>query len=168
MNGLLWLGVACTVILILAMVLDGADEAFDALDLGPPWLSLPVLAAFLGAFGFVSGAFIDRLGPVALGLGVAAGVGFGVGAVRFSSSVMDMPTDRTEAAADLLASFGRVVTPASPDRYGEVMLDRPSGPVKVSCTAAEALPMGTEVVVVDVTSSTLVTVEPFDPNALSS
>ncbi len=163
MNGFLWLGASSTAVLLLALVLDGLDDAFDALDLGPSWLSLPVIAAFLGAFGFVAGAFVDPLGPVALGAGVATGVAFAYAAVRFSTSIIDMPTDPTEEAADLLASFGRVVTPASPTRYGEVLLDRPTGPVKVACTAAEPLAVGTQVVVVDVTSSTLVTVEAFDP-----
>jgi hypothetical protein len=32
----------------------------------------------------------------------------------------------------------------------------------VACTAAAAIPVGTEIVVIDVASSTLVTVEPFD------
>lgn len=164
MNGFLWLGAASTAILVLALVLDGLDDAFDALDLGPSWLSLPVIAAFLGAFGFVAGAFVDPLGPLALGAGVATGLLFAYGAIRLSASVIDMPTDPTEEAADLLASFGRVLTPASPSRYGEVLLDRPAGPVKVACTAAEPLAVGTEVVVVDVTSSTLVTVEAFDPS----
>jgi hypothetical protein len=73
-----------------------------------------------------------------------------------------MPTDRTDTEADLLGSLGRIVTPPAAGRYGEVLLARPAGPVKVACIAAEALPAGTEVVVVDVSSSTLVTVEPFD------
>ena len=39
---------------------------------------------------------------------------------------------------------------------------RPAGPGKVACTADAPLPIGTEVVVVDVSSPTLVVVEPFD------
>ena len=162
MNGFLWLGVACTALLVIAILIDGVDEIFDALDMGGSWLSLPVLAAFLAAFGFATGAFIDRLGPPALAIGIFAGFGFGYGAVRLSKAVMHMPTDATENADDLLASFGHIITPTSPGRFGEVLLRRPGGPLKVACSSVQTLPAGTEVVVVDVTSSTLVTVEAFD------
>jgi hypothetical protein len=162
MNWLIWLGVISTALLVVAVVLDALDGAFDALDLGPSWLSLPVVAAFLGAFGFVSGALVDRIGPGAFIAGVAAGALFGFGAVRLSRAVMHMPTDATDAAADLLASFGRIVTPTARGRFGEVLLDRPAGPVKVACLSDEPLAVGTEVIVVDVTSSTLVTVTAFD------
>jgi hypothetical protein len=73
-----------------------------------------------------------------------------------------MRTDVTDTEASLLGSLGRIVTPPAPGRYGEALLDRPAGPVKVACTAAGPLPAGTEVVVVDVVSSTLVAVEAFD------
>jgi hypothetical protein len=158
----LWLGVGCVVLLVVAVVFDGLDESFDALDLGPGWFSLPVLAAFLAAFGFVAGALLGALGAAAAVPGVAAGLGFGWFAARLGAAANRMPTGRTDAAADLLGSLGRVVTPPAPGRYGEVLLDRPTGPVKVACVAEGAIAAGTEIVVVDVTSSTLVTVEPFD------
>lgn len=166
MNGFLWLGAISTAVLLISLVFDGLDHLFDALDVfdlfDGDWLSLPVIAAFFGAFGFVTGALIDPVGPVAALAGVAAGVGFGIGAARLSNAFRSMPTDPTDAQADLLASLGRIVTPPAPGRYGEVLLTRPAGPVKVACTADESLPLGTTVVVVDVRSSTLVAVEPFD------
>ncbi|CAN5638183.1 hypothetical protein BH24ACT4_BH24ACT4_23070 [soil metagenome] len=165
MNGFLWLGVACTVVLVIAIVLDGLDDAFDALDLGPSWLSLPVLAAFGGAFGFVTGALIGGLGPAALVLGGLAGLAFAAATVRFSAAFTDMPTDHTDTQADLLGSLGRVVEAPRSGRYGAALLTRPSGPVKVACIAEDHIAVGTPVVVVDVTSSTLVTVEAFDPYA---
>lgn len=163
MNGFLWVGIASTVVLLAAIVIDGLDEAIDIFELGPDWLSLPVLATLVGAFGFITGATIGVLGPAALVLGAIGGVAFAYGAVRFMRSVMSMRTDATETEADLLASFGRVVTAPNPDRYGAVLLDRPSGPLKVACRSEQEIPVGTEVVVVDVSSSTLVTVVPFDP-----
>lgn len=166
MNGLLWLGVISTVVLVVAVALDGVVDAIDALEIGPGWLSLPVLAAFFGAFGFVAGATIDALGPAALAIGAVSGAAFGFGAVRLSTALMNMPTDATDSDSDLLASFGRIVTPTAPGRYGEVLLDRPAGPVKVACIADEALPAGVEIVVVDVTSSTLVTVAAFDDHGI--
>jgi hypothetical protein len=161
-NGFLWVGVACVGLLIVAVVFDGLDETFDALDLGPSWFSLPVLAAFLAAFGLAAGALYDGLGAAALAPGVAAGISFGWLAARLSNAAIDMPTDRTDSQADLLGSLGRIVTPPTDGRYGEVLLARPAGPVKVACTATDTIPVGTEVLVIDVTSSTLVTVEPFD------
>jgi hypothetical protein len=162
MNGFLWLGIACTAVLLVAIVFDGLDDAFDALDLGPSWFSLPVVAGFLAAFGFGTGAFHGALGLAAVVPGVAMGVGFGWLAARLTAAVIHMPTGRTDTEVDMLGSLGRVVTSPEPGRYGEVLLDRPTGPLKVACTASAPLAPGTEIVVVDVLSSTLVTVEPFD------
>lgn len=161
-NGFLWMGVACVGLLVAALVFDGLDESFDALDFGPAWFSLPVLAAFLAAFGLAAGALYDPLGAAAVVPGVAAGAGFGWFAARLSAAAANMPTDRTDTEAALLGSLGRIVTPPAVGRYGEVLLDRPAGPVKVACIAAEPLTAGTEVVVIDVTSSTLVTVQAFN------
>jgi hypothetical protein len=162
MNGFLLMGIVCTAVLIVAIAFDGIDEAFDALDFGPTWLSLPVIAGFLGAFGFGTGAFIDALGPLALLPGLVMGAAFAWLAARFTSAVIHMPTGRTDTEVAMLGSLGRVVTSPTPDRYGEVLLSRPTGPLKVACTASVPIAVGTEVVVVDVVSSTLVTVEPFD------
>ncbi len=163
MNGFLWLGIACTAVLVVAIAIDGLDDAFDALDLGPSWLSLPVLAAFGGAFGFVTGAFRDPIGsPLAAGAGVIAGLGFAAVTIKFSSAFMDMPTDPTERQSDLLGSIGKVIEAPAAGRFGAVLLRRPTGPVKVAAKASAAIAVGTEVVVVDVSSSTLVTVEAFD------
>jgi len=38
MNGFLWVGVACTVLLAVAVLVDGLDESIDVLDFGPGWL----------------------------------------------------------------------------------------------------------------------------------
>ncbi|WCO67220.1 hypothetical protein PO878_00600 [Iamia majanohamensis] len=165
MNAFLWVGLGCTAVLLVALVLDGLDDAFDALDLGPSWLSLPVLAAFGGAFGWVTGALVGALGPVAVVIGLVAGLVFGAATVRFSAFFSDMPTDHTETEADMLGSLGRVVEAPQAGRYGAALLSRPSGPVKVACTSEVTLAVGTPVVVVDVTSSTLVAVEPFDADA---
>lgn len=162
MNAFLWLGVLCTVFLAIAVLLDGIDASFDMFEIGPGWLSLPVVAAFLAAFGFGAGALVGSLGGVAVVPGVAAGVGFAALAARLASAAVRMPTDATDNEAALVGSLGRVVTAPVPPRYGEVLLHRPSGPVKVACTATEPIAVGTEIVVVDVVSSTLVVVIPFD------
>lgn len=165
MNAFLWLGIGSTALLVLSVVLDGVDGVLDALDLGSSWFSLPALAAFGGGLGFVTGATIGPLGAVpALALGVVAGLAIGAATIRFSALFVDMPTDPTETAGDLLGSLGRVVESPQAGRYGAVLLTRPTGPVKVACIASGPLAVGTEIVVVDVTSSTLVTVEAFGPD----
>jgi hypothetical protein len=165
MNGFLWLGVACTAVLVIGIVVGGLDESFDALDIGPDWLSLPVLAGFLAAFGFAAGALEGWLGVAAIVPGAAVGIGFGWLAARLTRAAMRMPTGRADTQAALLGSLGRIVTPPVGGRYGEVLVDRPDGPVKIACTADGSLPSGTEVVVVDVSSPTLVLVQAFDPLA---
>ncbi len=164
MNAFLWLGVASTVVLIASLVIDGTDGVFDLLDgieVGGDWLSLPVLAAFFGAFGFGAGAFYPTIGLVAILPGLAIGVVFAVLASRLVRFVDGGPQHPPESAASLLGAMGRIVTIPTPGSLGEVMLQRANGPTKIACRAKAALPLGTEVVVVDVSSSTLVTVEPF-------
>jgi membrane-bound ClpP family serine protease len=161
-NGFLWLGVLCTVFLAVSVVLDGLDASFDMFEIGPGWFSLPVVAAFLAAFGFGTGALVGSLGGLAVVPGITAGVGFAALAARLTTAAIRMPTDITDTESALVGSLGRVVTAPAPPRYGEVLLHRPSGPVKVACTAAEPIATGTEIVVVDVVSSTLVVVVPFD------
>lgn len=165
MNVFLWLGVASTGLLIVSLVIDGTDGVFDLLDgieVGGDWLSLPVLAAFFGAFGFGAGAFYSSIGMTALLPGLALGLVFAFGAVRLVKLVDGGPQDPAETEASLLGSIGRIVTVTGPSRYGEVLLQRANGPTKVACRADDVIPLGTEVVVVDVTSSTLVTVIPLN------
>jgi hypothetical protein len=120
--------------------------------------AFPVVAAF----GFGTGALVGGLGGVAVVPGIAAGVGFAALAARFTVAAIRMPTGLTDTESALVGSLGRVVTAPAPPRYGEVLLHRPSGPVKVACTAVGPIAVGTEIVVVDVVSSTLVVVVPFD------
>ncbi|HWJ97206.1 MAG TPA: hypothetical protein VNQ33_03535 [Acidimicrobiales bacterium] len=164
MNMFLWLGVASTVLLIVSLVFDASDGFFDLLDgieVGGDWLSLPVLAAFFGAFGFGAGAFFGSIGLVAIVPGLVLGFVFAVLAARLIRFVDGGPHDAPETEASLLGAMGRVVTATSPGSYGEVLLQRANGPTKVACRADQVIPLGTEVVVVDVASSTLVTVIPF-------
>jgi membrane protein implicated in regulation of membrane protease activity len=166
MNGYLWLGAVSTMVLIASVVLDGFDSPLDALDLGGDWLSVPVIAAFLGAFGFVAGATSGTIGTTAIVPGLIAGVLFALLAVRLSSFIQGAEHSGADAHEALLGTIGQLVTPTTPTTYGEVLLARPNGPLKVACRSASTLAIGTEVVVVDVASSTLVTVEPFNQELL--
>lgn len=163
MNAYLWVGVGATVLLLLSIAVDGFDalDSIDALDFldFDGWFSVSVVMAFVAAFGFVAGATVDPFGTgPAVGMGLVAGAAFGAGTAWLTRAAIGMPTGHTDTQADLLGSMGRVVTPIAPDQMGEVLLKRPHGPLKITARSALELPLGTEVVVVDVTSSTLVEV----------
>ncbi len=130
-------------------------------DLGPDWVSLPALAALVGAFGFV-GALLIELGaptPLALAGGAVAGVLLALGAVRLVRGLMHMRTDDNVRASDMVGRPGRVVTALTADRTGEVLVDHAGQRIKVAARGDEALRIGDEVVVVEVLSPTFVAVE---------
>ena len=164
MNLFLWLGVASTVVLLVSLVVDGTDGVFDLLDgleIGGDWLSLPVMAAFVGAFGFGAGAFYPSIGLVAIVPGLLVGLVFAFLTTRLVRLVDGGPSDGPETAASLLGTMGRIITSPGPSSLGEVVIQRANGPTKLACRSKQAIAVGTEVVVIDVSSSTLVTVEPF-------
>lgn len=164
MNGFLWLGVICTLVLIVGVVFDSADGILDSVDLGPSWFSLPVVAAFLGAFGFGTGAFVGLSGAVALVPGTAAGVVVAWIALRLTRAARSMDTGVTETEEAMVGSLGRIVIAPTGERTGVVLLDRPTGPLRVACTADSPMSAGEEVLVVRVGSATLVHVESFAAN----
>lgn len=137
--------------------LDGID-----LDVDGGWFSLPVLAAFLSAFGF-GGALASSAadGNVAVGLvgGAAAGLLLGYLAWRLTRALMGMATDATPTASDLVGKPGKVVTPLAGNRLGEVLVRSGGQPVKVSARSRADLATGEAVVVVEVVSPTSVVVE---------
>jgi len=164
MNGFLWLGLICTAVLILGVVFDAADGLLDSVEFGPSWLSLPVAAAFLGAFGFGTGAFVASIGAIALVPGVVAGVAIAWLALRVTTAARHMSTGVTDTEEAMVGSLGHVVIPPTTGRTGTVLLDRPTGPLRVACTADAPLSVGEEVMVVRVGSATLVHVESFAAN----
>lgn len=155
---LLALGGLGLVALVVGLVLGDLDVD---VDLGPDWLSLPVLAALVGAFGFV-GAAATSFGasaPVALAAGAVAGVALAAGAARLVSGLMHMPTDGTVRTGDMIGRPGQVVTALTPERSGEVLVDHAGQRLKVAARGDEVLTVGTPVVVVEVLSPTFVRVE---------
>jgi membrane protein implicated in regulation of membrane protease activity len=153
---LLALGALGVVALVFGLLVDDLD-----VDLGPDWISLPVIASLLGAFGFV-GAAASAFGaptPVALALGTATGIALAVAASRLIRALMDMPTDSTMRSSDMVGRPGRVVTALTAERTGEVLVDHAGQRLKVAARGDEVLPVGAQVVVVEVLSPTLVVVE---------
>lgn len=142
--------------LVIGLLLGDID-----IDFGVDWVSIEAIAALVGAFGFV-GALLLSLGaptPVALAGGAVAGVVLAIAAVRLVRGLMHMRTDDNVRSSDMVGRPGRVVTALTPDRTGEVLVDHAGQRLKVAARGTETLPVGEQVVVVEVLSPTLVAVE---------
>jgi membrane protein implicated in regulation of membrane protease activity len=134
---------------------------------GSPELSLPVIAGFLGAFGF-GGAIAATLtgghGAIAIAAGVVVGLLAAVPtaylAGRLVSAAMNMATDATLTSADLVGAMGVVVTPVPEGGYGEVRLSVAGQQIKFNARADRPLARGTQIFVIEVPSPTSVLVEP--------
>ncbi|MFV0308902.1 MAG: NfeD family protein [Desertimonas sp.] len=152
-------GLIGTVLLVLFLVFD---DVFDGIFPDADWISGPVLGAFLaafGLFGWVAEEGFDAPNGVAVGIGIAGGVGLGWFAARLAKALMHQPTDATPTTQSLIGTEGKVVTAISDGRPGEVLLQLAGQPYKISATADDTLAVGTEVVVVDVASATRVIVQ---------
>lgn len=158
--GLLLLG------LVVADLFEGLLEGFfDALDIdGGGYLSLPVVGAFIAAFGvggLVVGAATDDSAVLSLAGAGAGGLLVGALAVRLTRAFIDMPTDATPASGDFMGQIGRVVTPIAGGR-GEVMMRLGGSPQKLAALADPGVEIarGDEVVVIEVLSASSVRVIP--------
>lgn len=160
MNGFFVLGFAAVGVLMLSLVLDDAIEGLADVFDGPDWLSLPVLAALVAGFGFAAGAVDEMTGSRAAGTvaGVAGGVGAAWMASRLVAMAINMPTDPPVRHGDLRGRPGRVVTPIASGRPGEVLVELAGVRLKLTATADVAIPLGTDIVVVEVSSPTSVIV----------
>lgn len=149
--------------LLLGVLFGGVfdfDLDIDA-DLGG-WVSVPVIGAFLGAFGLggllVASLTDDAVVPSVAG-GAVAGIALGWIAGRLLRAAIHMPTDAAPASRDFAGQLGRVVTPIQGGR-GEVLLRVGGSPQKLSATADTDIPLSAEVIVVDVVSTSTVRVMP--------
>lgn len=155
---LLVLGAVGLGVLVIGLLVGDLDVD---IDLGPDWVSLPVIAALVGAFGFI-GAAVIALGapaPVGLAAGAAGGVALAALTARLVKGLMHMRTDAPLRSSDLVGRPGRVVTALTADRTGEVLVSQAGQQLKLAARADETLAVGDEVVVVEVESPTLVRVE---------
>lgn len=135
-------------------------------------LSVPVVAGFLGAFGF-GAAIVASLLPgrggltvlVSAGAGLVAAVPTGWLAGRLVNAAMNMPTDATLTSGDLIGAVGVVITPVPVGGYGEVRLAVAGQQIKFNARADRPLPLGTRVFVIEVPTPTSVLVQPTPPVA---
>lgn len=129
-------------------------------------LTLPVIAGFLGTFGF-AGAIAATLtggGRLAAVLAVLVGLVLGTPAAwlsgRLMNAAINMPTDATPTSSDLLGALGVVVTPVPPGGgYGEVRVMVAGQQIKLHARADTPLPLGAEIFVIEVPTPTSVLVE---------
>ena len=129
-------------------------------------LSMPVLAGFLGAFGF-GGAIVASLLPggagaavIAAGSGLVAAIPTGWVVGRLVEAAMNMPTDATLTSRDLIGAMGVVISAVPVGGYGEVRLSVAGTQMKVHARSDEPLALGTRVFVISVPTPTSVLVEP--------
>lgn len=129
-------------------------------------LSLPVIAGFLGAFGF-GGAIVASLVPgggfawfAATLVGLVAAVPSGWLAGRMMRAAMNMSTDATLSSSDLLGAAGVVISPVPADGLGEVRLAIAGQQMKFYARSDQPIPLGTRVFVIAVPTPTSVLVEP--------
>jgi membrane protein implicated in regulation of membrane protease activity len=134
-------------------------------------VTLPAIAAFVGAVGF-GGAIVAALLPVGGPMGVLfallGGVALAVPAAwlagRLMAAAMDMRTDATPTSSDLLGAIGVVVTDIPAGGLGEVRLTSAGQQTKVYARADAPIALGTQVFVIEVPSPTSVLVEPLPPH----
>ena len=143
-------------LLVLGLILD---DVFDGLDLGPDWISVPVLGAALGAFG-IGGWVTGSAGGAALFavfVACLAAVLFAAATVWFVTRVRDGHTDATPRALDMVGSTGRVVTPLVGGR-GEVLVRLGGQARKLSALSDHDIALGGTVVVIERVSESSVRV----------
>lgn len=139
------------------------DDVLDGVLPDTDWISGPALGAFMsafGLFGWVAQEGFDAPDAAAVAVGAAGGVALGWFAVRFSRALVDSPTDETPNTATLVGREGRVVTAITAGHAGEVLLRLGGQPIKMYATADDTVTVGTDVVVIAVTSDTRVRVQP--------
>ena len=169
MNATTWFGVIGSIgllvvvaSLVLGDLLEGAFESLD-IDVGGGMFSTPVIGSFLAAFGF--GAVLVRTSSDA-GPGIAAAGGALGGLVMagialwITRSLMHMATDESVRTEDVVGKPAVVVSAIPAGGLGEVTLVHLGQRLKYSARADTAVPYGGNVVVVAVTSSSSVIVEP--------
>lgn len=146
--------------LILGDILDGIFSAFD-LDFGGGILSGPVVGSFLASFGFGAALIMTATGvgatAGALG-GLGSGIVVGGIALVMMRQLMNMPTDSSMDAADLVGATGNVITKIPAQGFGEVTIRHLGQPQKLNARAAEPIEAGASIRVISVLSTSSVMV----------
>lgn len=157
-------GVALAAIaLFFGDVLGGFD--FDLGVLDSDIFSTAAVAGFLGALGFAGAAALYLTGIVvlAVAVGIAAGVLFGWGAVKFSRFLKHGERSDAFSINSVVGSDAIVVTDIPAEGYGEIRLSVRGHVTKLAARSPYPIPSGTTVWVSGVLSPTAVEVSPTNP-----
>ncbi|HEU5109867.1 MAG TPA: hypothetical protein VFT95_15095 [Micromonosporaceae bacterium] len=156
-------------VVTLALALLGTELLhFGHPDIDGP-VSTEAIAAFVGAFGFAGAVASELIGSGAGSAAAAAAVGLFAAlpaaylTARLSRWARRMATDPTPTRADLVGTIGVVVTPIPATGYGEVRVRLGGQPVKLNARAAEAIPIGAQIFVIEAPTDTSVVVETTPP-----
>ncbi|MFV0526110.1 MAG: NfeD family protein [Acidimicrobiales bacterium] len=153
------IGILGAVLLLSSLLFDGwIDEVVP----GPEFLSGPELGALLvtfGLFGWYAENGLSWALVPAVGLASVTGAGMAYLTYRATKALMGQPTDATPTTASLIGKSGKVVTPLTGGRLGEVIVSLGGATTKYTAVADDDLPVGTPVVVVAVESPTKVRVQ---------
>ena len=155
-------GLVGLALLLVSLIFDDAIESILP-DVG--WLSGPIIGAFLAAFGIVGWTLEEGVSAprfLAMVAGIGGGVGVGWFTFRFTRALMHAHTDDVPTTASLVGRPGRVVTPITAGRFGEVLVSVGGQQVKLSAVSTRDLGVGATVHVVGTSSATSVVVESFD------
>ncbi|MFV0260785.1 MAG: NfeD family protein [Acidimicrobiales bacterium] len=147
------------VLLLLSLILDGW---IDAAVPGPDFLTGPEVGALLvtfGLFGWYAENGLSWALLPAVGLASVTGAGMSYLTYRAVKALMGQPTDATPTTASLIGQPGKVVTPLTGGRVGEVIVSLGGATTKYTAVADHDLPVGAPVVVVDVESPTKIRVQ---------
>ncbi len=126
-------------------------------------LSLPSIAGFIGAFGF-GGAIAAQLMPgrsaaIPSLIGLGAAIPTGWLAARLMRAAMRMSTDATPEQSDVIGALGVVIRAIPAEGYGEVRVAFAGQHMKFHARAAQELPAGVQILVIEAPSTTSVVVE---------
>lgn len=158
---LLVIGLVGLALLGLSLVLgDLFDGAFDAL--AGDVFSSAVLGAFVAATGFGGAAAQGFGAPTALAVpvGLAAGLVFGVAAHWLTRLIRDGGSDGTLTIDDAIGRDGKVVTGIPADGFGVVNVLIGGHTMRLNAKADHPIEPGTQVHVTGVLSPSAVTVAP--------
>lgn len=156
------IGIAGTVLVAVSLLFDGLFDGFGGGDTGGGGaFSLPVLAGFMGAFGYAGAITASVADDNAAVLGALVGVVVAVPGALGISKVLNAlmrQTDKTPGAVDYVGVTGIVITEIPANKYGEVSISLGGHPRKLAALSSTGLPVGTRVTVVEAPSETLVIV----------
>ncbi len=160
MTAFLVIGGVGLLVVILSLVFDDLLEGFD---LGGDLFSTPVIGTFLAALGF-GGALAMSAGlgvGLATAVGLGAGVALGAAALGITRGLMRMATDEPVRLSDVVGKAATVVSAIPSTGFGEVSLVHAGQRMKLNARSGSntSVPVGGQVVVVAVNSSSSVVVE---------